>query len=101
MPMPLRATLCLLLPVSFLSDGLSSLELAVSCANGTVILAVVAGVPNEQINTIGVWYTASRVAFSLLYSYIETPALSYLRSTAWWSGNISCIIALVQAGKKL
>lgn len=67
----------------------------------TVLLSVVAGVPNEQINTIGVWYTLSRVAFSLLYSYIESPSLSYLRSVAWWSGNISCITALVQAGKKL
>lgn len=67
----------------------------------TVLLSVVAGVPNEQINTIGVWYTLSRVAFSLLYSYVETPSLSYLRSVAWWSGNISCITALVQAGKKL
>lgn len=66
-----------------------------------MILAVVAGVPNEQINTIGAWYTLSRVAFSLLYWYIDSPALSYLRSVAWWSGNISCITALVQAGKKL
>lgn len=68
---------------------------------GTVLLSVVAGVPNEQINTIGVWYTLSRVAFSLFYSYIESPSLSSLRSVAWWSGNISCITALVQAGKKL
>lgn len=65
------------------------------------MLSVFAGVPHETINTIGVWYTVSRVAFSLCYSYIDSSNLSYLRSLAWWSGNVSCIVALVQAGKKL
>ncbi|KAJ5112017.1 hypothetical protein N7532_000062 [Penicillium argentinense] len=68
---------------------------------GAILSALVAGVDAETINTVGVWYTVSRVAFSLCYSYIEDPKLSYLRSVAWWSGNISCITALVQAGKKL
>ncbi|KAJ5086263.1 hypothetical protein NUU61_007570 [Penicillium alfredii] len=66
-----------------------------------IILSVLAGVPNETINTIGVWYTASRIAFSLAYSYIESKPLSFLRSVVWWSGNISCITGLVLAGKKL
>lgn len=66
-----------------------------------VLLSVVAGVPNETINTIGVWYTVSRVAYSLCYSYIESAGPSYIRSVAWWSGNISCITGLVLAGKKL
>lgn len=67
----------------------------------SVLLSVVAGVPHETINTIGAWYTLSRVAYSLCYSHIESAGPSYLRSVAWWSGNISCITALVMAGKKL
>lgn len=66
-----------------------------------VLVSLYAGVDNETINRIGVWYTASRVAFSLLYSYIESSPASYLRSVAWWSGNISCITGLILAGKKL
>ncbi|KAJ5131659.1 hypothetical protein N7448_005817 [Penicillium atrosanguineum] len=66
-----------------------------------MLLSVVAGVPHETINTIGVWYTLSRVAYSLCYSHIESRSLSYLRSVTWWSGNISCITGLVLAGKKL
>lgn len=62
---------------------------------------MIAGVSSETINRIGVWYTLSRVAYSLCYSYIESPGLSYIRSVAWWSGNISCITGLVLAGKKL
>ncbi|CAI7573080.1 unnamed protein product [Penicillium manginii] len=66
-----------------------------------ILAALFAGVPTETINTIGVWYTASRLTYSWLYSHIESPGLSYLRSVAWWSGNISCITGLVLAGKKL
>lgn len=66
-----------------------------------VLLSVVAGVPHKTINTIGAWYTLSRVAYSLCYSYIESRGPSYLRSVAWWSGNISCITGLVLAGKRL
>lgn len=67
----------------------------------TVLAQLVAGVPNETINAIGLWYTLSRVAYSLCYSYIESQPLSFLRSVTWWSGNISCITGLVLAGKKL
>ncbi|CAL5869956.1 uncharacterized protein PFLUO_LOCUS4189 [Penicillium psychrofluorescens] len=66
-----------------------------------ILVSLYAGVDNETINTIGVWYTASRVVFSLLYTYIESSGASYLRSVAWWSGNISCITGLILAGKKL
>ncbi|KAL4893643.1 hypothetical protein BDV59DRAFT_193103 [Aspergillus ambiguus] len=66
-----------------------------------VLLAMYAGVPNETINKIGVWYTASRLAHALTYVYIESSAWSYLRSIAWWSANASCITAAVLAGKKL
>lgn len=66
-----------------------------------VLLAVTAGVPAETINGIGLWYTTSRVAFALAYAFIESGPLSYIRSVFWWSGNISCITALVLASKKL
>lgn len=66
-----------------------------------VLLAMYAGVPNETINKIGVWYTASRLAHAVAYIYTESRAWSFLRSIAWWSANASCITAAVLAGKKL
>ncbi|GES66829.1 membrane-associated, eicosanoid/glutathione metabolism (MAPEG) protein [Aspergillus terreus] len=66
-----------------------------------VLLAMYAGVPNETINKIGVWYTASRLAHAVAYVYIESRPWSFLRSIAWWSANASCITAAVLAGKKL
>lgn len=69
--------------------------------NGVVLLAVQAGVPNETINAIGVWYTLSRIAFGLAYVFIESEPLSFLRSLLWWSGKSACITALVLAGKRL
>ncbi|KAJ5937037.1 hypothetical protein N7466_003487 [Penicillium verhagenii] len=66
-----------------------------------ILTALYAGLPAETINKIGVWYSLSRVAYSLCYTHIEDKSLSYLRSVTWWSGNISCITALVLAGKKL
>ncbi|KAJ5761807.1 uncharacterized protein N7511_005189 [Penicillium nucicola] len=66
-----------------------------------MLLSLYAGLPNETINGLGIWYTVSRVAYSFAYSYIESPSWSYLRSVTWWSGNISCLTALVLASKKL
>ncbi|KAJ5589569.1 hypothetical protein N7537_012247 [Penicillium hordei] len=66
-----------------------------------ILVSLYAGLPNETINTVGVWYSVSRVAYHLFYLKIETHSLSFLRSAAWWSGNISCLYALVQASKKL
>lgn len=66
-----------------------------------VALAVTASVPSETINGIGLWYTLSRVAYGFSYALIESEPWSFLRSLFWWSGNISCITALVLAGKKL
>ncbi|KAJ5691669.1 hypothetical protein N7488_012404, partial [Penicillium malachiteum] len=65
----------------------------------SILGASFAGVPAETVNTIGIWYTISRVAFSLCYSYIETQSWSYLRSAAWWSSNICCATGLVLAAK--
>ncbi|KAJ5788927.1 uncharacterized protein N7518_005938 [Penicillium psychrosexuale] len=66
-----------------------------------ILISLFAGVPNETINTIGVWYSISRVVYSILYANITTKPASFLRSVAWWSGNVSCIYGLVQASKKL
>ncbi|KAF9889520.1 hypothetical protein FE257_007230 [Aspergillus nanangensis] len=67
----------------------------------SVLLAIYTGVPNETINAFGLWYTTSRVAHAVTYRYIESHALSFLRSIAWWSANASCITIAVLAGKKL
>ncbi|EKV11598.1 Membrane-associated, eicosanoid/glutathione metabolism (MAPEG) protein [Penicillium digitatum] len=66
-----------------------------------ILTSLYAGLPNESINTVGIWYLLSRVAYHLFYCNIETRSWSFLRSAAWWSGNISCLYALVQASKKL
>ncbi|KAJ6035770.1 Membrane-associated eicosanoid/glutathione metabolism (MAPEG) protein [Penicillium herquei] len=65
----------------------------------SMLSASFAGVPGETVNTIGIWYTVSRVAFSICYSHIETQSWSYLRSAAWWSGNICCATGLVLAAR--
>ncbi|KAJ5186727.1 hypothetical protein N7449_011491 [Penicillium cf. viridicatum] len=66
-----------------------------------ILVSLYAGLPNETLNAVGVWYSVSRVAYHLFYVKIETHSLSFLRSAAWWSSNISCLYALVQASKKL
>ncbi|CAG8333123.1 unnamed protein product [Penicillium salamii] len=66
-----------------------------------ILISLFAGVPNETINTIGLWYTISSVAYSVLYTKITSKPASFLRSVAWRSGNISCIYGLIQANKKL
>lgn len=66
-----------------------------------VLLAVQAGLPSETINKIGASFTLCRVVFGLAYIYIESEGLSFLRSIAYWGGNISCISAIVMAGRKL
>ncbi|CRG86538.1 hypothetical protein PISL3812_03545 [Talaromyces islandicus] len=66
-----------------------------------VILANIAKVDTETIDLIGVWYSASRVAYALAYLFIEDKTLSYLRSLAWWSGNLSCIMGIWWASKNL
>ncbi|KAF3387460.1 hypothetical protein F1880_001454 [Penicillium rolfsii] len=65
------------------------------------LIAVYAGVPNETVNRFGICYTLSRIAFSICYSYIETQRMSFLRSAAWWAGNISCFTGFIAAARKL
>ncbi|KAJ5248610.1 hypothetical protein N7468_000061 [Penicillium chermesinum] len=67
----------------------------------SILFATVAGVPNETINTIGVWYSVSRIAYAVSYIYGETQAMGSIRSLAWLSANISCITGLVLASKRL
>ncbi|PWY65008.1 hypothetical protein BO94DRAFT_629312 [Aspergillus sclerotioniger CBS 115572] len=66
-----------------------------------ILVALHTDLPNETINGIGAWYTLSRVAFGLAYVFIESEGWSFLRSVLWWSGNVSCITALVAGGKRL
>jgi hypothetical protein len=73
----------------------------IEIADQVVILASVAKVNTETIDLIGVWYSASRVAYALAYYFIEDKSLSYLRSVAWWSGNWSCIMGIWWASKNL
>ncbi|RAL01464.1 MAPEG family protein [Aspergillus ibericus CBS 121593] len=66
-----------------------------------MLVALHTDLPNDTINGIGAWYTVSRVAFGLAYVLIESEGWSFLRSVLWWSGNVSCITALVVGGRKL
>ncbi|KAE8403235.1 hypothetical protein BDV37DRAFT_272325 [Aspergillus pseudonomiae] len=66
-----------------------------------ILVALHAGVSNDVINRIGLWYAVSRLAFGLCYKYIESLKLSFVRSFFWWSGNICCFTAFWFASKKL
>ncbi|OJJ30026.1 hypothetical protein ASPWEDRAFT_33228 [Aspergillus wentii DTO 134E9] len=66
-----------------------------------ILLALHTKLPNETINGIGTWYSLSRLVFAGVYLWVESEGLSFIRSIAWWSGNISCITAIVLAGKSL
>ncbi|KAE8415395.1 hypothetical protein BDV36DRAFT_285413 [Aspergillus pseudocaelatus] len=66
-----------------------------------ILVALHAGVSNDIINRIGLWYTVSRLAFGLCYKHIESLKLSFVRSFFWWSGNICCFTGFWFASKKL
>ncbi|BAE66571.1 hypothetical protein F9C07_12820 [Aspergillus flavus] len=66
-----------------------------------ILVALHAGVSNDIINRIGLWYAVSRLAFGFCYKYIESLKLSFVRSVFWWSGNICCFTAFWFASKKL
>ncbi|KAF7592395.1 hypothetical protein BBP40_000313 [Aspergillus hancockii] len=66
-----------------------------------LLVALYAGVPNETINRIGLWYAISRLSYGITYKYIEDLKLSFLRSAFWWSGSICCFTAFWLASKKL
>lgn len=53
--------------------------------------ATFSGVDRDAINRAGMIYTIGRVAHSVAYIAFDTPALSLVRSVAWWIGNVSCL----------
>jgi uncharacterized MAPEG superfamily protein len=68
---------------------------------GAMSFASFAGVERESINRAGLVYTISRIIYGCVYIWVDQPVWSFLRSTAWWGGNISCLWLLRKAGKKL
>jgi len=68
---------------------------------GAMGFATLAGVDREFINRAGLVYTVARVAYGIIYIFVDQPFWSLFRSTAWWVGNISCLWLLRRAGKKL
>lgn len=54
-----------------------------------MLLAHYAKLPNSMINKFCLAYVAARLTHSYAYLNIETPGLSYIRSLAWWAGNIT------------
>ncbi|RAK74942.1 uncharacterized protein BO72DRAFT_450224 [Aspergillus fijiensis CBS 313.89] len=66
-----------------------------------VLLALHAGVPTEIINWIGLWFSVMRVAYATAAVAIESEPLNFVPSLLWWLGNVSCLTALMLAGKRL
>lgn len=66
---------------------------------GATVFATVAGVNNVGINTACAIYTASRVAYAVVYLGTAKVGLTYVRSLAWWISNFACIYLYWTAGK--
>ena len=66
-----------------------------------VVLGVVAGVDHGSMNGLMTLYTVARLAYAVAYVAIESERFSYLRSVLWWQGNLSCLMMLWLAGKRL
>jgi uncharacterized MAPEG superfamily protein len=98
MQMPWRISLCL---QQLVCATAHFVDISTHANFKPALITVYAGVPNETVNRFGICYTVSRIAFNICYSYIETQSLSYLRSMAWWSGNISCFTGLIAVARKL
>lgn len=67
----------------------------------SVLFASLAGVKNQSINAAASVYTVARICYGVIYILIDHPLLSQLRGITWWTGNISCLYLLWQAGNKL
>ncbi|KAM0338648.1 hypothetical protein ACHAPQ_002179 [Fusarium lateritium] len=67
-----------------------------------LVAANFAGVPTPTINTLGLGYVASRVAYNVAYLWLQSdPALSRVRSLVWVT-SIGFIVSLwVKAGNKM
>ncbi|PVH95199.1 hypothetical protein DM02DRAFT_618059 [Periconia macrospinosa] len=59
------------------------------------------GVDRRIINRAGLTYTLARVAYGFVYILIEDRLWSQIRGVTWWTGNLSCLYLLWQAGIKL
>jgi len=66
-----------------------------------VLLGLHAGVPTQTLNGLMAIYSLARIGFGISYIAIESEGKSWLRTMFWWTGNISCITMMVQAGKRL
>lgn len=98
MQMSWRIFLCLQQPVC---ASAHFVDISTHANFKPALIAVYTGVPSETVNKFGICYTVSGITFNVCYSYIETQRMSYLRSVAWWSSNISCFTGLVAAARKL
>lgn len=68
---------------------------------GAILSLQFAGASNRLINRVAGVYLTARAAFAVLYITVENESLSWLRTLAWWTGNITCMYGLVEAAKKL
>ena len=65
---------------------------------GSALFAVVSKVPNETINGTCWIYSVARIVYAAAYLLVDKVQFSYIRSLAWWTGNISCLYLLWQSG---
>jgi len=66
-----------------------------------VLLGNHTGVPAAVINGHIASYTLARMAYAVVYIFIDRESLSQLRGLCWWWGNSSCFSLLYIAGKRL
>ncbi|EPQ28019.1 uncharacterized protein PFL1_04346 [Pseudozyma flocculosa PF-1] len=68
---------------------------------GAVLSLQLAGVPNRLTNRVCAVYLAARAAYAGLYITVESEGLSWLRTLAWWTSNLTCIYAFVESAKRI
>ncbi|PWY97339.1 hypothetical protein BCV70DRAFT_202920 [Testicularia cyperi] len=68
---------------------------------GAILSLQFAGASNRLINRVAGTYLTVRTIYAGLYIGFETEAASMLRTIAWWSSNITCIYAFIEAAKKI
>ncbi|KAE8154648.1 hypothetical protein BDV25DRAFT_103363 [Aspergillus avenaceus] len=66
-----------------------------------ISMATYAGIPRTAINAAGLAYTVSRILYAANYILAERLWTSLLRPVFWWTGNLSCLYLLWEAGKAL
>lgn len=58
---------------------------------GALVMGVVGGVDAGTVNRYALFYTAVRVAYTLVYINNTTRGFAAVRSVLYWVGNITCI----------